>query len=167
MLTFCLLLLTQTYTCDYCPETSTQRRQFASHLMTHHPGQAYRCELCEKSFMNGETWRTHMCKADEGVYNCSYCECTFGHHSQLTRHLKKHEGGPGTPKPKTISRRVPCDQCDATFHSSFYLKQHQLVHTGETPHACTMCSRKFRSKCNLLRHLRTVHRDNEVRFCEL
>lgn len=156
----------QSYTCDFCQEILNNRRNYASHLMTAHPNQTYRCDQCEKQFQNGETWRTHMCKAAELKLECNFCEATFAHQAQLTRHMKKHLG-------KTLStytyknKQVPCDKCPATFHSIWYLKQHQLVHTGEMPHKCKYCSRQFRSKCNLLRHLRTVHLDSETKFKEL
>lgn len=156
----------QLYTCDYCSETSTQRRQFSSHLMTEHPGQVYRCDQCNKNFFNGETWRTHRCKADQWVFDCNYCDNSFGHLSQLTRHMRSHEEK-SQKASKYKHQQVPCDQCDATFHSAFYLKQHQLVHTGETPHACKLCSRRFRNKCNLLRHVRTIHKEADAKFSEL
>lgn len=162
-----MISFSQTFHCEYCPLISTQRRQFASHLMTMHPGLTYRCDQCNKQFTNGETWRTHMCKGDTMELGCVYCSAVFGHQAQLTRHIKRHLNPPRESQAKYKNQKVPCDQCDATFHSAFYLKQHQLTHTGETPHACKVCGRPFRSKCNLLRHLRTVHKEPVAKFSEL
>lgn len=108
-----------------------------------------------------------MCIADAWDFVCNYCEATFGFQAQLSRHLKIHNYKEGGKKSTYENKKVPCNQCSATFHSVFYLKQHQLVHTGDLPHVCKMCSRKFRNKCNLLRHVRVVHKDNTARFSEL
>lgn len=154
----------QNYVCDYCTLTSSHRRKFANHLSAEHPGAEYRCDQCKKSYYNAETWRTHMCKEDAWEYVCNFCEACFGFKAQLSRHLKRHREG---AKKSYENKKVPCNMCTATFHSQFYLKQHQLMHTGEVPHVCKFCKRPFRSKCNLLRHIRGVHKENGIKFSDL
>jgi len=46
-------------------------------------------------------------------------------------------------------------RCHMAFDKQNALKQHMLTHTGERPHECDICRRRFSLKCNLERHKRT------------
>ncbi|KAG8900255.1 Zinc finger and BTB domain-containing protein 8A [Tulasnella sp. 403] len=48
-----------------------------------------------------------------------------------------------------------CPGCDLTFTRLSALKQHMLSHTGEKPHACDHCGRRFSLASNLRRHTST------------
>lgn len=48
-----------------------------------------------------------------------------------------------------------CPGCDLTFTRLSALKQHMLSHTGEKPHACDHCGRRFSLASNLRRHTTT------------
>ncbi|CAJ2503085.1 Uu.00g104790.m01.CDS01 [Anthostomella pinea] len=37
----------------------------------------------------------------------------------------------------------PCPHCDRTFTQTGPLNRHQLIHTGERPHMCELCGKKF------------------------
>uniref|UniRef100_A0A8C9N0E9 C2H2-type domain-containing protein n=1 Tax=Serinus canaria TaxID=9135 RepID=A0A8C9N0E9_SERCA len=50
-----------------------------------------------------------------------------------------------------------CDHCFGAFRSSYHLKRHILIHTGEKPFECDMCDMRFIQKYHLERHKR-VHR---------
>lgn len=150
----------QVLNCEFCDESFKARRYMANHLAEAHAGETYTCANCNRNWKNAETWRTHQCKGDAWEYVCNYCDRTFGFQTLLSRHLKKH---------LDVASQKPneCDICGERFHSAFYLKQHKLTHTGEMPYGCTHCNRPFRSKCNLLRHIRTVHKDSDIQYKDI
>ncbi|KAG9003968.1 hypothetical protein FRB93_010553 [Tulasnella sp. JGI-2019a] len=57
--------------------------------------------------------------------------------------------------PEGGSRIFDCPGCDLTFTRLSALKQHMLSHTGEKPHSCQHCGRRFSLASNLRRHTST------------
>uniref|UniRef100_A0A8C5XV10 Zinc finger protein 324A n=1 Tax=Microcebus murinus TaxID=30608 RepID=A0A8C5XV10_MICMU len=45
-------------------------------------------------------------------------------------------------------------QCGKAFSQTSHLTQHQRIHSGETPYACTACGKAFRHSSSLVRHQR-------------
>ncbi|NXC04603.1 ZN740 protein, partial [Orthonyx spaldingii] len=58
-----------------------------------------------------------------------------------------------------------CDHCFGAFRSSYHLKRHILIHTGEKPFECDMCDMRFIQKYHLERHKR-VHSGEKPYQCE-
>ncbi|KFW82191.1 Zinc finger protein 740, partial [Manacus vitellinus] len=58
-----------------------------------------------------------------------------------------------------------CDHCFGAFRSSYHLKRHILIHTGEKPFECDVCDMRFIQKYHLERHKR-VHSGEKPYQCE-
>ncbi|XP_025899682.1 zinc finger protein 281 [Nothoprocta perdicaria] len=58
------------------------------------------------------------------------------------------EGAAGSPSQKPHV----CEHCSAAFRSSYHLRRHVLIHTGERPFQCSQCSMGFIQKYLLQRH---------------
>ncbi|XP_007899599.2 zinc finger protein 281 [Callorhinchus milii] len=56
-----------------------------------------------------------------------------------------------------------CEHCCASFRSSYHLRRHVLIHTGERPFQCSQCSMCFIQKYLLQRHEK-IH-SGEKPFC--
>uniref|UniRef100_A0A8C0CU04 Zinc finger protein 740 n=1 Tax=Balaenoptera musculus TaxID=9771 RepID=A0A8C0CU04_BALMU len=55
-----------------------------------------------------------------------------------------------------IPKNFVCEHCFGAFRSSYHLKRHILIHTGEKPFECDICDMRFIQKYHLERHKR-VH----------
>ncbi len=52
-----------------------------------------------------------------------------------------------------------CPVCGLLINSKrFNFKQHLKIHTGEKPFTCNICSRSFRQKAHMVKHI-TTHRN--------
>ncbi|XP_031617255.1 zinc finger protein 431-like [Contarinia nasturtii] len=49
-----------------------------------------------------------------------------------------------------------CDICKARLSSSYNLKRHMMIHSGEKPFECDICKRRFREQSDLRKH-KKVH----------
>ncbi|KAJ7992266.1 hypothetical protein DPEC_G00276730 [Dallia pectoralis] len=69
------------------------------------------------------------------------------------------EGGSLSPNGKPHI----CEHCSASFRSSYHLRRHVLIHTGERPFRCSQCNMSFIQKYLLQRHEK-IH-SGEKPFC--
>ena len=56
-----------------------------------------------------------------------------------------------------------CTVCLKLFASAYILKRHQLVHTGERPYQCDLCSQTFNQSSALKTHKKGVHKINLIK----
>ncbi|KAH0516768.1 Zinc finger protein 740 [Microtus ochrogaster] len=64
-----------------------------------------------------------------------------------------------------IPKNFICEHCFGAFRSSYHLKRHILIHTGEKPFECDVCDMRFIQKYHLERHKR-VHSGEKPYQCE-
>lgn len=60
------------------------------------------------------------------------------------------------------NRKFQCLECSYAALSNADLKKHNLIHTGERPHACSICGQRFSIKGNLKRHIVAHLRDTNL-----
>ncbi|CAL8101929.1 unnamed protein product [Orchesella dallaii] len=56
---------------------------------------------------------------------------------------------------RTTARSKECSECGKKFETLFQLTLHNRIHTGETPHECEICHRRFARPENRLKHMKT------------
>ncbi|XP_062859917.1 zinc finger protein 281b isoform X2 [Trichomycterus rosablanca] len=71
------------------------------------------------------------------------------------------EGGPLSPS----SKPHICEHCSAAFRSSYHLRRHVLIHTGERPFRCSQCNMSFIQKYLLQRHEK-IHSGEKPFSCD-
>lgn len=87
-------------------------------------------------------------QAKKGCKNfvCSQPGCNKEYSTKfaLKRHLITHSG----------KRQFACKLCDRKFALEQYLKEHEYIHTNETPYVCGIdgCSESFRQRAKLCIH---------------
>ncbi|GFQ98901.1 zinc finger protein [Trichonephila clavata] len=89
---------------------------------------------------------------------CSICKKAFLQHKTLEEHFKTHLDGERQTEADASS--CPNDEKEVLktankLHTCGALEQHYLVHSGERPFSCNLCSRSFKQKSHRDKHLQT------------
>jgi len=72
---------------------------------------------------------------------------------------EKHPSGPGGIKTDMIGPNgkaaVKCEECGKLLADPSSLYRHRKIHTGEKPHKCPYCDRRFIQRFNMKQHIKT------------
>ncbi|XP_035440682.2 zinc finger protein 660 [Spodoptera frugiperda] len=169
----------RTYSCDVCGEGFFQMSKLQRHKLKHTKEKKFACNECNKAFNNLSSLRKHgLTHTDERPFSCPTCGTRFRDSSNLRKHnMRKHErkcacggwggcvrpgcsggdGGGGAAGRSASRRTYQCPRCPRAFHSGKDMRRHAAVHTDSKPFRCKVCSRRFRRKDNLERHIRNTH----------
>lgn len=59
-----------------------------------------------------------------------------------------------------------CSVCNKQFRDTTALRRHSLVHSGERPHACEQCGKRFRRRDHLKSHVTAYHSGTTTYVCK-
>ncbi|RXG70560.1 Zinc finger and BTB domain-containing protein 8A.1-B [Armadillidium vulgare] len=66
-------------------------------------------------------------------------------------------GGTSLLTQKETTNTYQCHLCPYKSVRKYNLKQHVRIHTGEKPHLCAFCDKKFAAISNLRNHMKNKH----------
>uniref|UniRef100_A0A336KKV6 CSON011835 protein n=1 Tax=Culicoides sonorensis TaxID=179676 RepID=A0A336KKV6_CULSO len=156
-----------------CLNVSIKRRQFEdkpSYRKVPNPDElTISCHLCPShaiKFKSEEILALHLTEHDRfdridqnrlnrglpQLMQCPHCERRYGNPDEFKIHLKNHESG----------RFMTCELCGRSIITSC-LKTHLKLHFKKF--CCEFCSHKFRTRCDLMRHIRLNHERPEYYEC--
>ncbi|KAL7404795.1 hypothetical protein ABVT39_019163 [Epinephelus coioides] len=169
--------------CEEAFTTNTNRDRHISRVHTHQQ-RKYVCKFedCGLEFKKKEQLKSHMCEQHTQLppYQCTYegCQMRFTVPSKLKRHEKVHRGYPckeegcsftGKTWTEYLKHRkeqhrliLRCDQCSKVFRDSWFLQQHQRVHSDtRVVLKCPRdgCDRSFTTVFNLQSHVGSFHEE--------
>ncbi|XP_067000895.2 zinc finger protein 665 isoform X2 [Anabrus simplex] len=154
------------YPCSVCGKSFTVERELTEHHKEHRPqenkmrikGKRLCCNICGRRFNTERTFVNHSCATPETKqFRCTVCKKSYSSEERLAFHQKFHEG----------ARLNFCEKCGKEFDNEGSLYYHtRMVHDGERPFSCSICSKKFYSNARLLAHKR-VHTGERPFECEV
>lgn len=168
----------QVYRCEHCPPKKAKLTTFdhwKGHTLLkhwHNKKTEYSCLICGDTFCTPRQYKQHD-KAvhlnENGLYTCTVCENTYRRLCEYRRHIyDKHEHLAGSLLSTTANHM--CDICGECFTSLRGVMHHRdNIHREgmlRRTYDCTICSKKFRYRNRLDRHLVT-HTDSRPYKCDL
>nr|XP_015201824.1 PREDICTED: zinc finger protein 502-like isoform X1 [Lepisosteus oculatus]XP_015201830.1 PREDICTED: zinc finger protein 502-like isoform X1 [Lepisosteus oculatus]XP_015201837.1 PREDICTED: zinc finger protein 502-like isoform X1 [Lepisosteus oculatus]XP_015201845.1 PREDICTED: zinc finger protein 502-like isoform X1 [Lepisosteus oculatus]XP_015201852.1 PREDICTED: zinc finger protein 502-like isoform X1 [Lepisosteus oculatus]XP_015201862.1 PREDICTED: zinc finger protein 502-like isoform X1 [Lep len=149
---------TKLLACSKCGFSTKEKWDFEAHTKSHVEKNAIKNEQDSKSKASTQNKsEVHTGQEEKKIYSCQLCHVTFQSALLLERHKNVH----------LISDTVfSCDQCKYSTYSSYNLKCHIRIHTGEKPFQCNVCQSFFRTLSHLVRHKR-VHVNSKNEDCNV
>ncbi|XP_077519729.1 uncharacterized protein LOC144129433 isoform X2 [Amblyomma americanum] len=122
------------------PSCKTAAQQAALKNWAHRPGRKYGCSR----------WK----------HSCEPCGRFFKFESSLRAHRVFFHGIEGQAAEDKL-----CPECGKAFQTELSLAMHLRTHTLEVNFKCSVCSKIYRSRCSLKKHIATTHRSSLRVFC--
>jgi len=146
--------------CEYCSCTFAKEAMLQDHISTLHLGTVeHRCEECDKVLGSEMTLRIHRRQQHDLTCQrtCDACGLQFTRLDGLIQHLTSAH--PHLLPEKYLDRldELVCTECNFMCSRRRSLQSHMEARHGGTPkYMCRICSRRFRCRRYVLRHL-TIH----------
>lgn len=166
----------KTHMCEVCGKVFKSSAVLTDHRYTHYDKMQlpYACqeEGCTKRFSNKEKLKIHKMR-HAGIKNfiCPYCGMRKTTRNELKIHINYHtlertwscrfcpkvcnSAGNLKTHVKNMHERAKefaCRFCERTFAKADTKKYHEMTHTGEKPHECKECGRRFLQPAALRTH---------------
>ncbi|KAI8426837.1 hypothetical protein MSG28_014519 [Choristoneura fumiferana] len=78
--------------CQYCEKQFPTQPRLKEHIARYHTGErAFACDLCDKTFIDGQSLRRHLVTHDDSKkLACSFCDKLYARRHALNLHMAKH-----------------------------------------------------------------------------
>ncbi|KAM9839817.1 zinc finger Y-chromosomal protein 1-like [Aulostomus maculatus] len=114
---------------------------------------AFPCPICSKVFKFKSLLASHsVIHSEVRPHACDFCSRSFRRLSHLKRHREVvHANGERLPQ------SYVCHICGKDKKCRSQLARHIIIHTGERPYGCDLCSARFNRSGNLHQHRKRMH----------
>lgn len=123
---------------------------FCSFSIRHLAAKSHKCDHCEKSFDTRSNLTRHM-QIHKDITPSFVCEQCGGSYATIHT-LREHINDKHTKK-----KLHTCEVCQREFTNRHLYRNHIATHSEDRPFACTICTKAFKLKTNLMRHTKRNH----------
>ncbi|XP_040922273.1 zinc finger protein 436-like [Toxotes jaculatrix] len=117
------------------------------------PAKVFPCPNCSKVFKFKSLLASHsMTHSEVRPYTCDFCSRSFRRLSHLKRHREVVHANGARPAQSFV-----CHICGKDKKCRSQLTRHVIIHTGERPFACDLCTASFNRRGNLQQHRKRMH----------
>ncbi|XP_028837831.1 zinc finger protein 574 isoform X2 [Denticeps clupeoides] len=135
-----LLHTSHPFTCEYCGDAFTRRKDLDLHSLQHQDKEPKSCPQCSAQFLNQAVLDIHLQRCTAQVSELSDCSGSGR--------------GRGQGRGRSMGQ-LECDMCGHRCVTQEGLELHRLSHTGQTPLRCPLapCRRRFATSAALGDHV--------------
>ncbi|XP_001863404.2 zinc finger protein 43 [Culex quinquefasciatus] len=132
-----------------CGRKFCKKRRLYEHCQRHVNPDAFRCEVCNKSFTESDGLEKHNkwvhTPDSEKPFKCEICDAAFYKDYLLRNHMKYHI---------SMEQKIfNCKDCDKSFGTAVLLRAHQQnIHGAASSWVCDICAKGFVHKSQLETH---------------
>lgn len=161
------------FKCPSCTSAFAAKKLLKSHIILIHTDSNYPCTKCNReiefptrTLLNNHLASVHghqfkkkikksRAKHPPKTWICNICSTPItGYASFLQHYADDHPD----------EKRYTCKFCKKYFNRYRECARHQLLHTGERPLKCDICSKNYRDTKALRHHQRHVHREGPTTY---
>nr|XP_019539420.2 zinc finger protein 729-like [Aedes albopictus] len=125
-----------------CGNQYTSRRLLFQHVQGTLNPEAFKCELCNKTYKLNVGYVNHKqrCHPNDDPFRCDQCPKRFTTQAALDRHIAIH----ARFQKEKPSERPKCEICGKSFYRALGLKEHMdAVHEKKAVYVCEICTKPF------------------------